>query len=176
MLFKRNLFFILMVGISCLPLGDGFAQDIRQKLTHAQNLEKAGRWEAAQIVYEELYRLNPNDVTVFNRLKNVYVINQQYERALQIVEAQRQKRADPNLDVDVGKIYYKMGRRDEAMALWKDVLQRYPKTQGIYHSVASAMSLERLLDDAIDVYLEGRKKIGKEDLFILNLVNLMAYG
>ena len=67
-----------------------------------------------------------------------------------------------------------MGRQDEALRLWEDILNRYPKNQGMVHQVANALAGERLLDDAIDVYLRGRRRIGNDHLFMLNLVDL--YG
>ncbi len=171
---ERARFALTAVGLSLLLISPGIAQDLRQKLRLGHQLEASGRWEAAQQLYEKLYREHPGDIVIFHRLKDACLITQSYERALEIVEARRKLRADPNLDVFTGQIYYKMGRQDEALRLWEDILNRYPKNQGMVHQVANALAGERLLDDAIDVYLGGRKRIGNDHLFMLNLVDL--YG
>lgn len=174
MALKKTLLLLGIVGLTFCFISNGNPQDLKQRIRFGQDLEKAGRWEEARQLYEELYRQNPNDITVFTRLKEVCLITRHYERALEIVEARRKRHADPNLDIAIGQIYYKMGKEDEAFDLWQKVLDRHHKNPGVYHMVASAMSMERLLDDAIEVYMLGRKKMGRDDLFVLNLVNL--YG
>lgn len=151
------------------------AQDISQKLRTAIELERSGRWTEAKEIYEELYRARSMDSVVFNRLKDLYLLAHEYEKAKAIVEERRQiQPKNPSLDVYLGEIDFKMGKQDAALRRWKDVLDRYPEHVSAYQDVASAMMVERLLDEAVDVYLLGRKRMGTPDLFALQLANLYA--
>lgn len=159
---------ILLIGT--VQTAEG--QDLKNRLQLGHELERAGRWFEARALYEALYKQYPDDALVFNRLKDLTIINQDFDRAMVLIEERRKKFPDPQLDVAMGQIKYKMGDRDEALHLWKAVLELHPKNPSVYHAVANAMSMERLLDEAIDVYEKGRSRIGNPDLFVLNLVNL----
>ena len=73
-----------------------------------------------------------------------------------------------------------MGRHDDAVKDWLKIVNQQPTETYIYRAVANAMIRERLLDEAINVYLLGRKRIKKKDLFTFELANLyglrMEYG
>ena len=164
-----------LTAITLFLTSSGIPQDVNQKLRLAQDLERSGQWEEARTIYEDLYRQVPNNVVVFNQLKDLYLRVGQYEQALTLIqERQKAKPGDPSLEVSLAQVYHKMDKQDEAVERWQAVLDRYPKQPTIYQTVASAMIQERLLDEAIDVYLLGRSRIGNKNLFVFNLANL--YG
>lgn len=151
------------------------AQDPKERLRLAEELERGGQGEAALNVYEQLYNQNPEDVVVFNLLRDSLIRMQRYQRALDIIERRQQKYPDdPTLWVSRGQVLHKMGRQDEALKVWYAVLNRHSQNSSVYVTVANAMILERLFDEAADVYLLGRKKIGNKDIFVFHLANL--YG
>ncbi len=148
-------------------------QDMQQRMITAQKLEQSGNLNEAKILYEDLYRENPDNLVIFNRLKDLCIKTGDYQQAEALVETRLMKMPqDPGLTAFLGQIVMKMGDEDKAKKIWKDILERYPKQTAVYQTVASAMISERLFDEAIEVYREGREKIGKKDLFTFNITNL----
>ncbi len=175
-------FFLLCVMYSVIlfPI-KGKTQSTNQKLRLAQELENSGQWKEAQNIYETLYSKMPGNIVVFNRLKNLYLRTRSYQKALELVEKQRM--VYPNnlsLDIAYAQVIYKMGRHEEAVKEWMNILDQWPKQSSVYRAVANAMIQERLLDKAINVYLLGRRRLNKNDLFTFDLANLyglrMEYG
>jgi tetratricopeptide (TPR) repeat protein len=170
----KKIFVFVWTVFFLFAVSTAWSQDMKRQLRLGQELEKSGRWEDARRFYELLYQQNPDDIVIFNRLKDVCIITQAYERALEIVEARLQKRRDLNLEITRAQIHYKMGEQDEAMTEWDAILNQHPANPAIYQMVATAMSVERLLDDAVDIYLLGRERMQQDNLFALDLANL--YG
>jgi len=181
MVFRRGSYLLWVTGIVIFFTSVGITQDLKQGLRAAQELERSGRLEEARKIYEELYRRVPENVVVFHRLKDLYLNLRAYDEAMELIEERRENHPeDPSLEVYAAHVLYKKGRQDEARARWQHVLDRYPISVPVYRGVASAMIRERLLDEAVDVYLLARKQTGKKDLFVFDLANLhgarMDYG
>ncbi|MCK4821526.1 hypothetical protein KA005_37515, partial [bacterium] len=166
---------IIFLGLMALQYFRVYAQDPGQALKRAQELEKFGRVDEAREVYEQTYRQHPDNIVGFNRLKEFYVRFQEYDLACGLIK-ERQKRypGDPSLTVSLAQVLYKMGEDKKAITLWHGLLEEYPQKSSIVQLVASAMTMERLYDRAIEVYINGRNRIGRGDLFIFNLSNLYA--
>jgi len=175
-------FFLLCVVYSLFFFpAEGRTQSTNQKLRLAQELENSGQWKEAQNIYETLYKKMPGNIVVFNHLKNLYIRTHSYQKALKLVEKQRLRYPNNlSLDIAYAQVMYKMGRHDEAVKDWMKILDRWSKQASVYRAVASAMIQERLLDQAINVYLLGRRQIKQKDLFTFDLANLygvrMEYG
>jgi len=166
---------IIFLGLMALQYFRVYAQDPGQALKRAQELEKFGRVDEAREVYEQTYRQHPDNIVGFNRLKEFYVRFQEYDLACGLIK-ERQKRypGDPSLTVSLAQVLYKMGEDKKAITLWHGLLEEYPQKSSIVQLVASAMTMERLYDRAIEVYINGRNRLGREDLFVFNLSNLYA--
>ena len=137
---QKYKFTCLLIGLLQIKPLAVHAQDLKQRLQIGLELQRAGRWEEARPLYEALYRIKPDDHTVFSRLKDVYLAIREYQSALNLIETRKQKFSDPNLDVAAAEVYYKMGKREEAMTLWENVLDQNPKNPGLYYSVANAIN------------------------------------
>lgn len=171
---------LCLIGILFFINTSGTAQQkerqaISSKLHLAKELERLERLEEAKSLYEILYNQAPDNVTVFNRLRNLYLRIQAYEQALELIEERKRRHPhDSNLEIAAAHVCYKMGKHEEAVTRWNKILDQKPKQASIYQGIASVMIQERLLDEAIDVYLLGRRRIGKDDLYVFNLANLYA--
>ena len=165
-----------MMGICPLCFGQqAKGQEYNRQFRLARELEGAGQWERAREIYETLYEQDRENLVLFQRLRELFVRAGDYERATALIEERRERHPeDLQLDVSLALMEYKMGRRDEAMEEWQKILDRHPESSSVYHLVASAMIEERLLDEAVDVYLLGRVRIGQAGLFAYNLA--MLYG
>ncbi len=151
------------------------AQDLNQQIRRARQLDRSGRRQEALEAYESLYAQEPDNLVIFNNLLDLCIRGQHLERARGITEIRRQKYPnDPNLEVALARIDFKMGRQDAALTRWRALVEKHPEQSSVYQLVAGSMIQERLLDDAVEIYLLGRKRIGKDDLFVFNLASL--YG
>jgi TolA-binding protein len=168
------IFFMLWCAGMCISVG-ARAQEVKTLLDAAMGLEKTGRLEEARRMYEKAYASYPDHILVFSRLKELYLRVQAYDSAEAMI-LRRMKRypADPQLTVALGEVNYKRGRHREAMDSWNGLLETHPKKSAVVQMVAHAMAMERLYDEAIRVYREGRERIGKPDLFVFNLAGLYA--
>ena len=166
---------IIFLGVMALQYSRVYAQDPGQALKRAQELEKFGRVDEAREVYEQTYRQHPDNIVGFNRLKEFYIRIQEYDLACGLIK-ERQKRypEDPSLTVSLAQVLYKMGEDKKAITLWHELLEKHPQKSSVVQLVASAMAMERLYDRAIEVYINGRNRIGRGDLFVFNLSNLYA--
>lgn len=149
------------------------AQVPDRRVQLARELERSANWEQAIVLYEALYRENPNHAGYFSRLRSLYLRAEAYEKAIRLIDERRAIYPnDPSLSVYRAQIRYKMGETEEAMTVWEELLEQYPKQASVYQMIATAMIGERLLDEAIDVYVLGRERLGRDDLFVFNLANL----
>src|SRR4030042_3012454 len=98
-------------------------QDMQQRMITAQKLEQSGNLNEAKILYEDLYRENPDNLVIFNRLKDLCIKTGDYQQAEALVETRLRKMPqDPGLTAFLGQIVMKMGDEDKAKKIWKDIL------------------------------------------------------
>ncbi|MBN2030474.1 tetratricopeptide repeat protein [bacterium] len=151
------------------------SQNITERLQYAQQLELSGHLQEALSIYEDLYQSYPNNETVFNQLRNMYLNTRAYEKAVDLIERYQETRPDDiGLEMALAQVYFRMGEEEEARKRWDQLIERYPKQAYVYQMVANGLIEERLYDEAVGVYLSGRERIGNEDLFVFDLANL--YG
>jgi tetratricopeptide (TPR) repeat protein len=168
-MFKR-----ILLGLCVFFLcATGFGQNLNQSIQAASELEKAGKTEEALWLFENLFTQYPENAIVFSRFRDFCMRTQEYDRVLELVKARRIVAPDdPGLDVTEAHVLFKQGNRERALKTWRDILNRYPAQIRVYQLTAEAMIQERLLDNAVEVYLLGRRRIKQKDLFALNLINL----
>ncbi|MBN2416111.1 tetratricopeptide repeat protein [bacterium] len=177
---KHLVIFICLLAI--LPAAaEAQGQDFRREMQTAYELERQGRTAAARDLFEKLHREHPHDYTVFTRLRDIYLKTGSWEQALRLVE-EREKDypADPVLPISRGQIYYRQDKKEEALALWQHVIDTNSLNQSVYILIANNLLQERLVDEALEVYRQGRERLGKPHLFAFYVANihasLMEYG
>jgi tetratricopeptide (TPR) repeat protein len=156
-----------------------YGVDNNQSIIHqfriVKNLENAGHIKEAKDIIEILYSKYSNNNSIFNHILDFYLRLQEYDRLIEIVEEKIEKYPDdPNLKIKAARIYYRKEQSHKAFEIWQSVLNQYPKESKYYQMIGNIMIQERLIEEAIKIYLQGREKIGKKDIFILNLANLYA--
>ncbi len=157
------------------------SQNITERLQHAHQLELSGHLEEALSIYEDLYQIYPNHETVFNQLRNIYLNIRAYEKALDLIKRYQKVRPnDIGLEMALAQVYFRMGDEDEARKRWDQLIEHYPTQAYVYQMVANGLIEERLFDEAVDIYLLGRERIGNEELFVFDLAslygNMIEYG
>lgn len=74
--------------------------------------------------------------------------------------------------ISLGSVYAKKGEMPKANLLYDDLIKGIPANQSEISNVASQFYQAGNVDYAIKTFLQGRKKIGKEDAFANELITL----
>jgi tetratricopeptide (TPR) repeat protein len=74
----------------------------------------------------------------------------------------------------LGSVFYRAGREKDAATEWDTAIATDPANPGTYRLVAAVLAENRLLDRAAEVYRRGRRGTGDEDLFTLELAQLLG--
>ena len=154
-----------------------FAQqpDITAKLRLAQSFELTGEWERAATMYESLLEENPGNFVILEGLRRSYTELKQYDKAMELLRGQLKARpTDENLLVTLGGLYDLSGQTHEADSLWHLVVERGPPNANLYRLVATQLIDHRQYEHAIQYYLEGRKAVHNDNLYIEELASLYA--
>jgi tetratricopeptide (TPR) repeat protein len=147
--------------------------DIRFQL--AQSYERAGDYESAVKIYEELYAKDSSNYVVFDALKRGYTQTKRYQKAVDLVD--RMLVGQPKnvaLLSDLGSLYNHLSDERAADSCWNRAIEVDPKTEMTYRIVANSMTQSRVFEPAIKVYLRGRAALGKPTSFASDLAFL--YG
>jgi len=164
------LFIVILFNLS-------FSQDTdrKTKLRLAQNLERAGEWEQAVAIYEELYKSDPMNFTFLNGLQRSYSQLKEYDKAIGII--QRWFVTHPRdiiLLTTLGALYYDIGNEAAADSAWNSALSIDPHNVQTYRILSNEMMQHRLYEKCIRTYINGRKICKNESLFADELGTLYA--
>jgi len=81
---------------------------------------------------------------------------------------------DVALRAQLGSVLYKAGRESEARAEWEKAIAVDSLNPSYYRVVAGALTENRLLEPTADLYRRARVATGNDDLFILELAQLLG--
>lgn len=146
----------------------------QQQLRIAQEYENLGDFAQALGIYEQIYQNNPDDPLAFDGIKRIFSNQKRFAELIILIEKQLQRRYDLTLESELGTAFYKSGKEKEANKQWSQILEKNKHNLDAYHYVAQEMIENRLYDEAIAIYQEGRKKNNRPELFTLELANLFA--
>jgi tetratricopeptide (TPR) repeat protein len=149
--------------------------DADTKFRLAQGFELAGDFEHAVTLYRELYERYPTNQVYFEGLQRVLVQLKRYDEAIAVIQNRLVTRPrDVALRGQLGSVYYKAGREQEADREWEGIIDADPRNPNQYRLLASMLTENRLLDRAADVYRRGRAAVGDKNLFALELAQLLT--
>ena len=136
---------------------------------------RAGQSERALALLEDLHAADPTSFAVYDKLKEAYVTVKRYDDALALV-ADRMERTAPtaNLLAEVGRLHVLKGDLDAAAGAWEDAVATAPDNAAVYRLVYNAQVSARLYEQARDLLLRGRERLGDPTAFQIELAEL--YG
>jgi len=111
------------------------------KLLLAMQLDEQGQRQEARQLYEQLLKMQPNNVVVLNNL--AYIMAEsgtELDQALTL--AQRAKQAQPeeiNVADTLGWIYIKKNLSDSAINIYKDLIRRQPQRSTFHYHMGMAL-------------------------------------
>ncbi|MCZ6776455.1 MAG: tetratricopeptide repeat protein [Ignavibacteria bacterium] len=145
------------------------------KFKLAESYEKAGKFEEAVRLYEELYEGQPGNHVYFEGLRRVYLKLKRYNDAISLLQKRvTTSPGDVNLRGMLGSVYYKAGVEKEATAAWESALATDPTNPSYYRLIANILLENRLLDRTAELYRRARVACGDPNLFTTDLAHLLA--
>ena len=167
-----KLIFLLFISGTYPALIFSQSSFTNNRLRMASDFERRGDYERALDIYLGLYQMVPSNQLYYEGVKRNMLNLRRYDELIGIIKTRLSQRNDLKLWADLGDVYYKAGKEEEAKQLWNELLQKYASDRRIYPYVANAMLQNRLYDEAIAVYKLARKNLKQKTLFIFELANI----
>ncbi len=157
---------VLLLSVKLLAQGNEFAL--------ARQYAANGEHDKALELYDKLFKQDAEAYYSFylNTLLEV--------KKFDVAEATAKKMAKQypkniKYNIALGSVYAKKGEAEKAKAVYEDLLKNLPNTAAEISNLASIFYQGGNTDYAIKTFLQGRKKLGKEDLFANELITLYRY-
>ena len=169
----RHRFVFLLLAIPVFLSAQTIDTNSRFRL--AQSYEQGGDFENAVKLYKELLVVDPSNYAIFDGLRRSYIQLKRYDEAIGLIQ-QRLNSApqDINLLCLLGSAQYQSGKEKEAYISWDRAVAADRTNANVYRLVANSLLENRLLEKAAELYRRGRKEIGDQNLFTLDLAQLLS--
>ncbi len=143
------------------------------KFTLAESLERAGQYEEALKLFEELYFSEPSNTQYSNALHRVYLQLKNYAASIDLLGKRiLEKPDDISLHGMLGSTYYIMGNEEKAYEVWDEALMRTPNNPMMYRIIANYAVERRAFEKAIELYERGKEISDDKVLFAYDLAQL----
>lgn len=139
----------------------------------AQSYMNTSRYELAIPILEGLCRDNPSNRGYYQTLLRAYLTVSRIEAADSLNRSMKKHfPGDRAFDIDYGNILYRKGEHQKALDLWQQIIRQDPTQLNLYTQIADAMVQNRLLDDAVNIYLQGTNNIPRSEFLYQNIAGL----
>lgn len=147
---------------------------VSQQQRLAREYEQLGDFDQALNIYRQLYQANPDNYIAFSGIQRILISQKRYDEMIQLLQSRLEFRYDMRIHADLGSIYFMNDNRKEAYRIWNEIIDKNEKNASAYQFVARGMLENRLIDEAIEIYLKARKKTRDDEIFNIELANLYA--
>lgn len=159
-----------MLVLGAGVLGQGV---LPPELRQAQQLEVMGRYDEAFAYYRVLaLRFPSNPVYLEGALRSLKALRDDQRLLEFLEEALQVAPGNPRILCELASLRYRAGAREEAMRLWRGLLDEPGATPDTYGLVGSAMLEAGLRDEVVALYHEARQRFRDPTLFVLEMANL----
>lgn len=145
-----------------------------ERFQTADSLVRAGKFEQAIKLLEELYAESPRNTTFYQKLKEAYESVKRYDDALQLVEDRVGSSPTPALLSEKARLQYQKGSTDAANQTLDRALTLAPNRARTYQTVYKTLVDTRRFKKAIEVLQQGRDALDRPAAFRTELASL--YG
>ena len=166
----------LTVAVSSPPAmaqGDADNQQM-QRFQLADQFMRAGQYDRAIPVLEDLYESSPDNPTFYIKLKEAYESVKKYEDAIALVDQRLEDYNTPMLMSEKARLQYLSGQEQAAYETWDTALSLAPERSSTYRIVYQAYADIRRFDRAIDVLKRGREAIDAPGAFQIQLAYMYS--
>ncbi len=144
----------------------------RNQIRVAQDYERRGHHSAALKIYSALFSQVPQNQLYYEGVKRNMLRLKQFEGLADIVRQQINRTNSVRFHADLGNVLYNQGAHEQALKTWSAAIESFKSQKPAYTYVANAMISNRLYDEGIKVYQQGRKIFKSDDLFVFELANI----
>ncbi|CUU01980.1 Tetratricopeptide repeat-containing protein [Candidatus Kryptobacter tengchongensis] len=142
----------------------------------AQSFERAGEYERALKIYEELYTQNPENRVYLEALVRLNIQTKNYEKAINLARLWLSSHPD---DIDMmgklGDAHFKAGKEKEAIEIWDKAVRTFRNNPGVYRMIADYLIQNRLYDKAIEYLTTAQKIAGVSELYSFEIAMLYEF-
>ena len=169
---------LVLAALCCAPVVDtaGQSQEDPQlaRFRLAEALLRAGQFDQAIGLLEDLYADAPHNEAFYAKLKEGYENVKRYDEAAALVEARLAHTRSATLLSDLARIRYLQGNEREAQATWEEAVATAPTDPNAWRVVYRSLVNVREFDRAVSMLEEARNATGKPDLFRVDLAWLCS--
>jgi len=181
--FQNKSFFriILSLAVVLTVFQTAAAQMSSPRFRLAQSLLNNHEYKEALNIFQELYQDQPQNIFVIKGMQDCYRSMQSYDELIMLLtKVAGQFPSDINWRINLAEAYYLNDNHVRANEIWYNIIDYQPKNILVYRKVAGSMINQRLLDQAIEVYLAAQQNISGQENLHIDIANLyklqLAYG
>ena len=139
----------------------------------AESLVRAGQYERAISLLEDLFESSPATHVFYERLREAYESVKRYDAAIQLIDKKIGSETSPTIYIaDKARLQFLKGDEVTARKTWQDAIESNPGSSSVYLLVYRSLMQVRLFDYSIEVLEEGRERLGNSSLFQTDLAQL----
>ena len=132
-----------------------------------------GQYEAFAEIYENLVTQNPNDIDMLTDLLEIYLMTENYDKALQkLDQLERQAGANELVSEQRIEIYKQQGKTTKVISELQSLVERYPDNTRYCHRLAQVYMENHRENDAFVLY-NRIKQIDPNDRYVN--ISLLEY-
>ncbi|MBL7996117.1 tetratricopeptide repeat protein [bacterium] len=172
--FQQGIYLFIFLFFAVPPVI--YPQTSSNLLNLAKNYEEDGLFEKAVPIYEELFKKDPANIVVLDRLKNAYRVLSKHDALMQVIANQlRADSANIALLCELADVLYKSKNITAAQNTLQKVVALDPGSEGTYRLIITVLMGNRRFDEVEQTYRAARKNLANDKLFILEMAGLLAY-
>ena len=135
---------------------------------------RAGQFDRAVTLLEDLYATSPENYTFYAKLKDALESVKRYDDAIDLVDEQLERNRSPDLLSDLARLYFLKNEEERAFATWDQAIDLAPEDPNTYRIVYQSLLDVRQFSRAIGVLSRAREIDGLHDLFRVEIAYLYS--
>ena len=170
-----HLLFLISLLVVQSAVGQAIDSSLVARFQLADSYLRAGQFDRAIPVLEDLYEQKPETYVFFDKLREAYESIKAYEEAITLTENRLTIDANKvGLTSDIARLYYLKGDEATADEYWERAIAQNPGVDNAYRVVYQSLIEVRLFDKAVNLLEAGREEIGQKNLFQVDLAYLYS--
>ncbi|MEO5909510.1 MAG: tetratricopeptide repeat protein [Pelobium sp.] len=164
-----HLFLLIIILLSVKP---AFAQ-VENEVILAEQFYRNGEYDKALVIYEKLYQTKNGSNLYYDNYLNTLQKLKKYDEAEKLIN--KKIKEDQRYKIDLGQLYLEKGDLNASDKIFDSIVQNMPANQNMISEIATSFYATGNYDYAIKAFLNGRKILKSDDIFIYELINLYRY-
>ncbi|HKI77807.1 MAG TPA: tetratricopeptide repeat protein [Ignavibacteriaceae bacterium] len=168
----KSYFLLIFFSFGC-----AFAQqnDFASRYKLGQSFLQAGKYNKAKAIFEDLYKIQPDNYQIFTILNDSYIQLKDYDSSISLIEDRIKKYPqDITLYGMLGSTYYLMGNENKAFETWDNAAENMPNRETSYRVLANYAMERRAFEKGIEYLRKGKSYSQNPIYFSFDLGNLYS--